>query len=102
VRVSCFCPGPVATGVMDSMQTWSANVAFRGPGSQYEVITAEEAAMTLAEGMREERVIIPTDPKVWDVMRRHVDSPDTFIQGKIDEFARGEYGKPSSARLQRV
>jgi NAD(P)-dependent dehydrogenase (short-subunit alcohol dehydrogenase family) len=102
VRVSCFCPGPVATGVMDSMKTWSSNVAFRGPGSQYEVMTAEEAAMTLAEGMREGRVIIPTDPKVWDVLRRHADSPDTFIQGKIDEFARGEYGKPSSSKLQRA
>jgi hypothetical protein len=87
---------------MDSMRTWSANVAFRGPGSQYEVITAEEAAMILAEGMRDGRVIIPTDPKVWDVMRRHADSPDTFIQGKIDEFARGEHGKPSSSKLQRV
>jgi NAD(P)-dependent dehydrogenase (short-subunit alcohol dehydrogenase family) len=40
VRVSCFCPGPVATAVMSNMKTWSANVAFRGPGSQYDVITA--------------------------------------------------------------
>ena len=102
VRVSCFCPGPVATGVMNSMKTWSSNVAFRGPGSQYEVTTAEEAAVTLADGMRDGRVLIPTDPKVWDVMRRHADSPDTFIQGKIDEFARGDLGKPSSSKLQRV
>jgi NAD(P)-dependent dehydrogenase (short-subunit alcohol dehydrogenase family) len=102
VRVSCFCPGPVETGVMNSMKTWSSNVAFRGPGSQYEVTTAEEAAVTLANGMRDGRVLIPTDPKVWDVMRRHADSPDTFIQGKIDEFARGDLGKPSSSRLQRV
>jgi len=28
-------------------------------------------------------------------------SPDAFIQEKIDGFARGDYGKPSSANLQR-
>jgi NAD(P)-dependent dehydrogenase (short-subunit alcohol dehydrogenase family) len=102
VRVSCLCPGPVATGVMNSMKTWSSNVAFRGPGSQYEVITAEDAAVILADGMRDGRVIIPTDPKVWDVIRRHAASPDSFIQTKIDEFTQGDYGKPSSSKLQRI
>jgi NAD(P)-dependent dehydrogenase (short-subunit alcohol dehydrogenase family) len=101
VRVSCFCPGPVATAVMNNMNTWSANVAFRGPGSQYEVITAETAATVLADGMADGRVVIPTDPKVWDVIRRHAASPDAFIQEKIDEFARGDYGKPSSSNLRR-
>ena len=102
IRVSCLCPGPVATGVMNSMKTWSSNVAFRGPGSQYDVISAEEAAVILADGMRDGRVIIPTDPKVWDVLRRHADSPDVFIQAKIEEFARGDLGKPSSSKLQRA
>ncbi len=95
VRVSCLCPGPVATGVMDSMKTWSKDVAFRGPGAQYKVITADRAAVILADGMRDGRVVIPTDEKVWEVMQRHAASPDTFIQGKIDEFDRGDYGKPS-------
>ena len=85
---------------MDSMKTWSPNVAFRGPGSQYEVISAEDAALILADGMRDARVVIPTDPKVWDVIRRHAESPDTFIQGKIDEFSRADYGKPSVSKLQ--
>jgi hypothetical protein len=65
------------------------------------VITARTAATVLADGMLDGRVVIPTDPKVWDVIRRHAVSPDAFIQGKIDEFARGDYGKPSSSNLQR-
>src|SRR5580704_2758217 len=101
MRVSAFAPGPVATSVMSNMQSWSPNVAFRGPGSQYEVITAEAAATILADGMLDGRVVIPTDSKVWDVIRRHAASPDAFIQEKIDEFARGDYGKPSSANLRR-
>jgi NAD(P)-dependent dehydrogenase (short-subunit alcohol dehydrogenase family) len=95
VRVSCLCPGPVMTGVMDSMRTFGENVAFRGPGGQYKVIPAEQAAVVLADGMRDGRVVIPTDEKVWEVMRRHAASPDAFIQEKIDEVARGDLGKPS-------
>lgn len=95
VRVSCLCPGPVATGVMNAMKTWGENVAFRGPGSQYTVKTAEDAAVTLADGMRDGRILIPTDEAVWDVIQRHAASPDTFIQDKIAEVARGDLGKPS-------
>jgi hypothetical protein len=51
--------------------------------------------------MADGRVVIPTDPKVWEVIGRHAASPDAFIQEKIDEFARGDYGKPSSANLRR-
>lgn len=95
VRVSCLCPGPVATGVMNSMKTWSENVAFRGPGSQYAVISAEQAAIILADGMRDGRVIIPTDEKVWADIQSRAASPDTFIQAKAEAFARGDLGKPS-------
>jgi hypothetical protein len=51
--------------------------------------------------MADGRVVIPTDPKVWEVIGRQAASPDAFIQEKIDEFARGDYGKPSSANLRR-
>ena len=66
------------------------------------MITAEDAAVVLADGMRDGRVVIPTDPKVWDVLRHHAASPDSFIQEKIDEFARGDYGKPSASKIQRA
>ena len=95
VRVSCLCPGPVMTGVMDSMKTFGENVAFRGPGSQYKVITAERAAKVLADGMRDGRIMIPTDEKVWDAVLKHAQSPDAFIREKIEAFARGDLGKPS-------
>jgi NAD(P)-dependent dehydrogenase (short-subunit alcohol dehydrogenase family) len=95
IRVSCLCPGPVATNVMDSMKTWSRQVAFRGPGSQYSVIPPERAAQILADGMRDGRVLIPTDERVWEVTQRHAASPDAFIQEQIDRFAAGDFGKPS-------
>jgi NAD(P)-dependent dehydrogenase (short-subunit alcohol dehydrogenase family) len=94
IRVSCLCPGPVATQVMEGMKNWSANAPMAGPGAQYRVKTPEEVAIILADGMRDGRVVIPSDEKVWDVIRQHADSPDRFIEAKIAEFARGEWGRP--------
>jgi hypothetical protein len=65
-----------------------------GPGSQYALRTAEEAATILADGMRDGRIIIPTDEMVWNAMRHHVESPDEFIRQKIAELARGDWGIP--------
>jgi NAD(P)-dependent dehydrogenase (short-subunit alcohol dehydrogenase family) len=95
VRVSCLCPGPVMTRIADSMKTWGQPAAFRGPGSQYKVISPEQAAVTLADGMRDKRLIIPTDDQVWEVIRRHWASPDAFVEDRIEAFARGDFGMPS-------
>lgn len=94
IRVSCLCPGPVLTGVMDSMKTWSTKVVMRGPGSGLAIKTAEEVAILLADGMRDGRVIIPTHEEVWETLQQHAADPDAFIQTKIDEFARGDDGRP--------
>ena len=95
IRVSCFCPGPVMTGVMQGMKTWSDNVAMRGPGTQFKLMTADEAAVVLADGMSAGRVIIPTHEAVWEVIREHAASPDAFIDKKIEEFASGNSGLPA-------
>lgn len=92
VRVSCFCPGPVQTGIMQGMKSWSENIVLRGPGSQYALMSADDAAVVLANGMTEGRIVIPTHEAVFDVMREHAESPDRFIYKKIDEFGRGENG----------
>jgi short-subunit dehydrogenase len=95
IRVSCLCPGPVATNVMDNMTNWSAKVEMRGPGSALAVKLPVEVAVILADGMRDGRVIIPTHEEVWETLRRRTADPDAFIQSKIEEFARGDLGKPS-------
>ncbi len=94
IRVSCFCPGPVITGVMNTMKTWSENVAMRGPGARFAPIMPDASAAILADAMEEERIIVPTHEAVWELLRDHADSPDRFIRGKIDEFARGDAGLP--------
>ena len=95
VRVSCFCPGPVATNVIGAMKNWSPNTPMRGPGRELRIITAQEAARILADGMIAGRVIIPTDAAVWEILRRHAADPDAFVAEKIAAFEAGDMGMPA-------
>ncbi|MEY2926824.1 MAG: hypothetical protein RL367_1301 [Pseudomonadota bacterium] len=94
VRVSCLCPGPVMTGVLDSMTQWTADAPMRGPGSSLELKLVGDVARTLADGMNDGKILIPSDEQAWDILARWAASPDRFIQSKIDEFGRGESGRP--------
>lgn len=92
VKVSCLCPGPVATTI--SVPHLSADYIQRMPGSHLTLKTAEETATILADGMRDGRIIIPTDELVWETLRQRGAGPDAFIAMKNAEFASGDSGRP--------
>ncbi len=94
IRVSCLIPGPVFTGVLETMTSWTPDCPMRGPGSELELKLVDEVATQLADGMRDGKVLIPTDEKAWAIIQRWAASPDAFLQAKIDEFASGDDGRP--------
>ena len=95
VRVSCFCPGPTITNVMDGMKTWSDNVAMRGPGAEFSLMTPEQSAVVLADGMEQGKVLIPAHETAWDKLREHAASPNQFIENKIKAYEAGDLGLPN-------
>lgn len=94
VRVSCLIPGPVMTGVMDSMTSWTENCTLRGPGTETTLLLPEQLATQLSDGMAAGRIIIPSDPVAFDIVKRWAENPDAFIRQKIAEFASGNTGSP--------
>lgn len=94
VRLSCLIPGPVMTGVLDTMTSWTPDCPMRGPGSELELKLVEEVAQTLADGMEAGKILIPSDPKVWEIIQRWAAAPDAFIDDKITAFAQGDTGRP--------
>jgi NAD(P)-dependent dehydrogenase (short-subunit alcohol dehydrogenase family) len=98
VRVSCFCPGPVMTNVTQGMASWTPDAPMRGPGAQYRLMTADEAAEVLGDGMAQGRVMIPTDEAVWADVQSHAAAPDAFIARKAAAFAAGDLGMPAMPR----
>jgi len=94
VRVSCLIPGPVATGVMDSMTSWTENCPMRGPGAETTLMLPDAVATALSEGMRAGQVLIPSDDVAFDIVQRWARSPDAFLRAKIGEFEAGDSGTP--------
>ncbi len=94
IRVSCLMPGPVMTGVLDSMTSWTQDCPMRGPGKETSLLTPEQVAVVLADGMRDGRILIPSDPVAFETIQRWAADPDGFIRGKIAEFAGGDRGNP--------
>lgn len=106
VRVTCLVPGPVLTGVMEAMTTWTEDCPMRGPGAELELMVPEDVAVVLCDAMGEGKVLVPSDPTAWDILDRWAGSPDQFLHDKIADFARGERGVPQmsdavKARLAR-
>jgi len=94
VRVSCLVPGPVMTGVLDTMTSWTDNCQMRGPGKETTLLMPETVAAKLSDGMRNGEVLIPSDDVAFDIARRWSASPDSFVRAKIAEFAGGDDGRP--------
>lgn len=94
VRVSCLLPGPVLTGIADTMKSWTPDLPMRGPGSSLKLKLPEEAAVTLADGMQDGRILIATHEDAWQMVRDHAAAPDQFISDAIERFANGDTGLP--------
>ena len=95
IRVSCLMPGPVMTQVMDSMTSWTDSCPMRGPGTETTLLLPEALAVVLADGMADGRIMIPSDPVAFAIIKRRADDPDGFIRSKIDEFGSGVVGQPA-------
>jgi len=95
IRVSCLIPGPVATQMLERMTTWTENLPMSGPGKELAIRTPGEVANILSDGMRDGRILIPSDESVWTIVQRWANDPDAFIREKIASFAKGDLGIPS-------
>lgn len=102
IRVSCLVPGPVLTGVMDAMTTWTKDCPMRGPGAELELMLPDKVAVTLSDAMAAGKVLVPSDNAAGDIVRRWAAGPDEFIRGKIAEFAAGERGVPQVGEAVRA
>jgi NAD(P)-dependent dehydrogenase (short-subunit alcohol dehydrogenase family) len=98
IRVSCLIPGPVATGVRDTMTSWTPALPVRGPSSELTLKQPDEVAVKLADGMQAGEILISSDDVVWNIVKRWAAAPDDYIRARIAEFAAGETGRPQMPR----
>jgi NAD(P)-dependent dehydrogenase (short-subunit alcohol dehydrogenase family) len=94
VRVSCLVPGPVMTAIVAGMKDWTPDLPMYGPGSETALMDTAAVAKVLADGMRDGRILIPSDPVAFEIIARRAANPDEFTRGKIASFASGDVGMP--------
>lgn len=81
VRVSCFCPQGVDTPMLRGVGDVAGGVAQRAVELAGAVITPEQAAAAIIEGVREDRFLIITHPEVRRYMERRAADTDRWIAG---------------------
>jgi NAD(P)-dependent dehydrogenase (short-subunit alcohol dehydrogenase family) len=94
VRVSCLVPGPVMTSIAAGMKDWTPDLPMYGPGSETALMDVGEVAKVLSDGMRDGRILIPSDPIAFEIIARRAEDPDAFTRRKIAAFASGDVGMP--------
>lgn len=94
IRVSVLIPGPVMTTSPDAMKHFSDDYTMRAPGSHLFVMSQQETARVLSDGMEAGRILIPTHAEGFDSLKQFAADPDAFIAKKNIEFLAGDAGKP--------
>jgi NAD(P)-dependent dehydrogenase (short-subunit alcohol dehydrogenase family) len=96
IKVSCICPGAVDTpmlrGALGNADNAADNASvFIGGGG---VLSADEAAARVIEGVREDRFLILTHPEMHEYMTRKAGDTDRWIRGMSRLWARAREMTP--------
>jgi NAD(P)-dependent dehydrogenase (short-subunit alcohol dehydrogenase family) len=93
IGVTLFCPGPVATNIGASIRRWGEPLGVRGPGAQYEMISADEAGEMVVAAVRDDRFVGFTDPQVREPMMARADDWEGFVARQAAQIAASDsYG----------
>jgi NAD(P)-dependent dehydrogenase (short-subunit alcohol dehydrogenase family) len=86
IKVSCICPGAVDTPMLrGAVGNADSASAFIGGGG---VLSADDAAARVLEGVREDRFLILTHPEMQEYMTRKAGDTDRWIRGMSRLWAR--------------
>jgi NAD(P)-dependent dehydrogenase (short-subunit alcohol dehydrogenase family) len=102
IRVSCFCPQGVDTPMLRGVGDVDGGVAARAVELAGDVISPEQAAEAVIEGVRADRFLILTHPEVRRYMERRAGNTDRWIGGmqrvqrSLEEPPGGQTGPPAS------
>ena len=84
IGVTCLCPGPVKTNILDSLRSFGPETETRVPGPMFELKEAEVVGDMVVAAIREERFMAPTDDQVRDVLVERASDWDAFLDREIE------------------
>jgi NAD(P)-dependent dehydrogenase (short-subunit alcohol dehydrogenase family) len=84
IGVTVLCPGPVGTNIMRSARVFSKDVEIRGPGPEFDLMTADAVGELIVNAIRNEVFFLPTHPQIRDILIRRAQDFDANLQDRID------------------
>jgi NAD(P)-dependent dehydrogenase (short-subunit alcohol dehydrogenase family) len=85
IGVSCLCPGPVRTNIIEQNRVSGPGLGFRAP--KLALLDAEVVADLVVDGIRRDRFLVLTHPEVHDTLVARADDPDGFLAAQIADLA---------------
>lgn len=85
VGVTCLCPGPVATNIVEQITFVGPPPAIQVPA--LEMRRPEEVAELVVEAIEQDHFFVLTNPEVQELLVRRATDPDAFLAGQIDEIS---------------
>lgn len=84
IGVTCLCPGPVRTNILESLRSFGPETETRSPGPAFALKDAEEVGDMVVAAIREERFMVPTDDQVHDLLAERASDWDAFLDRQAE------------------
>lgn len=84
VGVTCLCPGPVRTNVMNSLREFGPKTDTLGPGPEFALLEPDVVGEMVVDAIRINRFMLATDQKVVPHLVARATDWDAFIARQID------------------
>jgi NAD(P)-dependent dehydrogenase (short-subunit alcohol dehydrogenase family) len=81
IGVTCFCPAGVMTNIVEQIRQYGPSTPVQSP--QLAVISAEDAAELLVQGILRNKLMVLTDPLAAPMIQDHAADRDAFLTSQI-------------------
>jgi NAD(P)-dependent dehydrogenase (short-subunit alcohol dehydrogenase family) len=85
VGVTCLCPGPVRTNIVEQMTVYGEIGPISSP--PLPIIEPDDVAGQVLEAVLANRFLVPTHQEVFAIMRERAKDPEAFVRGLIETRA---------------
>jgi NAD(P)-dependent dehydrogenase (short-subunit alcohol dehydrogenase family) len=85
IGVTCLCPGPVRTNIIEQNRVSGPGLGFRAP--KLPLVDPEHVADLVVDGIRRERFLVLTHPEVHDTLVARAADPDGFLARQVADLS---------------
>jgi NAD(P)-dependent dehydrogenase (short-subunit alcohol dehydrogenase family) len=82
IGVSCFCPAGVITNIVEQIREYGPATPIQTP--QVPIITAEQAAELVVDGILTDELLILTDPIAEAMVTEHARDRSAFVDAQVE------------------